>query len=105
MTTIKNPRRMARPPEAGTESNPAENDVPAANLSPAAPKRVTKRDLVLELLRGEGGAPLSAIVEATGWLPHTVRAVLTGLRKKGHDVSRSKIDGETRYLVAAAPTQ
>ena len=31
------------------------------------------------------GATLDDLVEATGWLPHTTRAALTGLRKKGYD--------------------
>ena len=105
MTTTKKPRRMARPSKAAADATFSIIETPASIAPPAAPKRVTKQDLVLELLRREGGAPLSAIVEATGWLPHTTRAALTGIRKKGHDVIRSKIDGETRYAVAAAPAQ
>ena len=101
MTTTK-PRRMARPPEAAAASNPAASEGLEAYESLAAPKRATKQGLVLELLQREGGAPLSAIIDATGWLPHTTRAALTGLRKKGHDVACSKVDGETRYAVAAA---
>ena len=100
MTTTK-PRRMARPPEAAAASNPAASEAPEAYESPAAPKQATKQDLVLKMLQREGGVPLSAIVDATGWLPHTARAVLSGLRKKGHNVARSKVDGETRYAVAA----
>ena len=101
MTTTTNPRRMARRPEAATDAILPPTESPGTNSSPAAMKRTTKQDLVLELLRREGGAPLSAIVDATGWLPHTARAVLSGLRKKGHNVARSKVDGETRYAVAA----
>ena len=92
MTTTK-PRRMARPP--GT----------TANEEAATPKRSTKQDKVLQLLSREGGAPLSAIIEATGWLPHTARAALTGIRQKGHEVTRTKIEGETRYSVAEAALQ
>jgi hypothetical protein len=33
---------------------------------------------------------LGELVEATGWLPHTTRAALTGLRKKGLTLDRAK---------------
>ena len=34
---------------------------------------------------------------ATGWLPHTTRAALTGLKKKGHAVTSTKTDGARTY--------
>jgi len=37
------------------------------------------------------------MVEATGWLPHTARAALTGLKKKGHEVTSVKSDGVRTY--------
>lgn len=93
MTRTTKPRRMARSPEA------------TANESAAVPKRTTKQDLVVQLLSREGGVPLGAISEATGWLPHTARAMLTGLRKKGHAIVRTKVDGATRYVIAAVTAQ
>ena len=104
MTTTNKLRRMAGPPEAAADVILPPTKMPGFNASPA-PKRTTKQDLVLEMLQREGGVPLSAIVAATSWLPHTVRAVLTGLRKKGHNVARSKTDGETCYAVTAAHMQ
>ena len=68
----------------------------------AMTKRPTKQALVLMLLQRAGGVPINAIVEATGWLPHTARAALTGLRKKGHAIVRTKIDSEARYMISAA---
>ena len=105
MTTNNKPRRMAPPPEAAADAALPPTKAPGFNASPASPKRATKQDLVLEMLQREGGVPLSAIAAATGWLPHTVRAVLTGLRKKGHNVARSKTDGETCYAVTTARAQ
>ena len=32
----------------------------------------------------------SALVEATGWLPHTTRAAITGLRKRGFSIERTR---------------
>lgn len=100
MTTTNKPRRMARP----ASDTGASTLVAQASPAPTV-KRPTKQDLVLTLMRGEGGVPLSVITHATGWLPHTARAMLTGLRKKGHVVVRTKVDSETRYAVAAVAAQ
>jgi hypothetical protein len=103
MNTSKKPRRMARPPHDGDGQDIHCDAMGATDPIVTAPveKRVTKLSLVLGLLHQEGGASLAAIVEATGWLPHTCRAALTGLRKKGHAIVRDKVDGVTRYSIAA----
>ena len=103
MTTSKKPRRMARPPQVSDGLETMPDTVEAAKSCPIAPveKRVTKTSIVLDLLQQECGASLEAIVEVTGWLPHTARATLTGLRKKGHAIVRSKVDGITRYVISA----
>ncbi len=59
-----------------------------------------KTDRVLAMLRGEQGASLDELVAATGWLPHSARAALTGLRKKGHAIERRKVDAVTRYFLS-----
>tara|TARA_R110000787_G_scaffold221414_1_gene330102 strand:- start:475 stop:705 length:231 start_codon:yes stop_codon:yes gene_type:complete len=59
----------------------------------------TKAAMVVALLQSEGGASMEDCGEATGWLPHSCRAFLTGLRKKGYDITRSKVDGVTRYMI------
>ena len=41
------------------------------------------------MLAKDKGATLTAMVEATGWLPHTTRAALTGLRKRGFAIERT----------------
>ncbi|KQS03598.1 hypothetical protein ASG11_04480 [Sphingomonas sp. Leaf357] len=70
--------------------------------SPAAPDapRVTKASAVLALLGREEGATLADLIAATGWLPHTTRAALTGLRKKGHVLEKSKRGDQTCYRIA-----
>ena len=55
---------------------------------------------VLALLRRSDGASLDELVVATGWLPHTTRAALTGLRKKGHAIARVGETGASRYHLA-----
>ena len=63
--------------------------------------RTTKKDSLLALLRREDGATLADMTAATDWLPHTARAMLSGLRKKGHAISKLKVDGVTRYSLSA----
>jgi hypothetical protein len=84
---------------AGTPS-PAVSSVAPASAPPALP-RPSKQTAMLALLQREYGATSPELIEATGWLPHTVRAALTGLRKKGHEVTRGKRDGVTCYHVAS----
>lgn len=62
-------------------------DAPAAGV---APRDGSKKALVLSLLRRDQGATLDDLVTATGWLPHTTRAALTGLRKSGHAITNDK---------------
>jgi hypothetical protein len=54
----------------------------------AAPRTGSKQALIVEMLSKEPGATIDALMEATGWLPHTTRAALTGLRKRGFAVER-----------------
>ena len=68
--------------------------------SKASAQRTTKIGRVIELLRRPGGATLAEMTGATGWQPHTTRAALTGLRKKGHTIEKSKRDGVTCYRIA-----
>lgn len=81
----KRPRKMARDPEAPPPALPEQ--------------RVNKSDLVIGLLQHAGGATLDEMVGATGWLPHTTRAALTGLKKKGHMVTSEKTEGVRRYRI------
>lgn len=63
---------------------------------------MTKRSLLIDLLKREGGASLDEMIAATGWLPHTTRAAMTGLRKAGMDVTSDKVEGVRRYRIAEA---
>jgi len=57
--------------------------------------------MVIDLLWREQGATIGELVAATGWLPHTTRAALTGLRKKGHVIVKDKRDDATCYSIGA----
>jgi hypothetical protein len=56
-----------------------------------APRKGSKLARVIDLLRRSDGATISQLTEATGWLPHTTRAALTGLRKRGYAVIRERV--------------
>lgn len=64
--------------------------------------RTTKSATVIAMLNQDDGATLAELVAATDWLPHTTRAALTGLRKKGHAIVRTVRDGTSHYSIAAA---
>ena len=70
----------------------------------ASPRAGTKQALVIEMLCAKKGATLSALVEATGWLPHTTRAALTGLRKRGFSIERTREEGpDSIYRIVSVP--
>jgi len=60
---------------------------------------------VIGLISRASGATIADLSEATGWLPHTVRANLTGLRKRGISVESTKPEGGVRSyrIVSGAP--
>ena len=73
---------------------------------PAAAREGSKRALIIALLRREEGASLDDLVQATGWLPHTTRAALTGLRQRGYELARDQGEGgRSVYRIASMPAQ
>ncbi len=107
MSTTTKPRRMARPPY-GAEGDLRDVDTLTATdqvVDPPLEQRQNKRSLVLGMLRRQEGASLAAIADATGWQAHTVRAALTGLRKRGHAVERTVLGSESRYSIAVVAAQ
>lgn len=61
----------------------------------------TKPDTILKLISRKSGATLAQLVTATGWKPHSVRAALTGLRKKGVEIERLKNGSDVTFYKAA----
>ena len=92
-------------PKTAAETQPLAKRESAVRKKPSAspsPREPNKTEKVLSLLKRPEGATLADLVKATGWLPHTTRAALTGLKKKGYVVQRRKIDGASRYLLVQA---
>ena len=65
------------------------------------PKAPSKQHPLAALIVRDEGATLDQMIAATGWLPHTTRAALTGLRKKGYAISSDKVDGVRTYRAVA----
>lgn len=84
------------------ESEALDSSTPAADDRSVRQTQPSKIGLVLGLLRQEEGATIADITAATGWLPHTTRAALSGLRKKGHVITSAKADGGSRYHIGQA---
>jgi hypothetical protein len=73
---------------------------------PRVPRAGTKISNVIELLEQDSGVTIDEIIAITGWLPHTSRAALTGLRKRGYALvsDRSDRTRSTVYRIACRET-
>lgn len=97
----RRPRKMAREPNGGA-ADQATATAPIVSVpNDHKARRPSKSGLVLSMLRRPEGATIEQLVAATGWLPHTARAMLTGLRKKGHVINKAKRDAVTSYSIKA----
>ena len=79
----------------------ANGDAPA-NASPSAPSVSigTKQQAVVSMLSSSAGATIDTLMTHMGWLPHTTRAVLSGLRKRGHVIERIRDEeGRSCYRI------
>jgi hypothetical protein len=57
-----------------------------------------KQAMLIEMLKRPEGATIQQVVDATGWLPHTVRGAIAGALKKklGLNVVSEKVEGVGR---------
>ena len=70
---------------------------------PARARRAPKTQQLVELLSRREGATIAELTSAMGLLPHSARAALTGLRKKGRAIVKSTRDGATYYSLDGGP--
>ena len=108
MTKSKTTRKSARDdrltrdrPAAKATRKPRRSATKKAAERAARP--ATKQAALLALLQRREGATIEQMCAKTGWQAHSVRAALTGLRKRGVSITRAKNDaGVTVYRVAEA---
>lgn len=81
---------------------PATQPAPTETPISTAPKPQTKAALLREMLEAPSGATVPAIMAATGWQAHTVRAALSGLRTSGCVLNRRSGAEGTIYAIIQA---
>lgn len=86
---------------APAEAHPQGASDPTPNPTPH-PHRRRKGALVLALLSRPEGASTAELMAATGWLPHSVRAAISTLRKDGIMITRTGRGADMRYIVEEA---
>ena len=105
--SLREDRRAGALADRGViKSNPSAREEPKGHSQrlregggPFAPRSGSKAAEIVDLLERGEGATIDDLIAATGWLPHTTRAALTGLRKRGYEIVRSRSDDVTRYRI------
>jgi hypothetical protein len=84
------PAGMKNAPKTPTARTKAARGKTAGNAesSSAQVRAGSKQAKIIELMKRTKGATLDEMIKATDWLPHTTRAALTGLRKRGFALER-----------------
>jgi hypothetical protein len=88
-----------------TDARPTEAMEPGP-ARPSAPRSGSKLTRVIALLERDRGATIEELIAATGWLAHTTRAALAGLRKRGYAVAIDRSDDKrgSFYRIPAGET-
>jgi hypothetical protein len=91
-------------PSASASAEPSQ--IAASSQSGRTPRQGSKLAEVMALLGRKQGVAIEELTSVTDWLPHTTRAALTGLRKRGYVIERSRSEQGSsvyRIVVPAAP--
>lgn len=88
---------------APTPKPPTQKKESKATGNKKTPYVNTKQELLVEILSKKSGANIDAIVKATGWLSHTSRAMISGLRKAGYKIETEPgKDGKAVYCIVGS---
>ena len=86
--------------ELGVQASASIDKAASAQSERSAPRQGSKLSTVIDLLGRKKGAGIEELASATGWLPHTTRAALTGLRKRGYAIERERAEkGGSLYRI------
>jgi hypothetical protein len=96
-TANRRPSEKTKTPSDNEKSAPK----PSANSGVMpSPRAGSKLALVVKMLGRVHGVSIEDLTKATDWLPHTTRAVITGLRNKGYRVAIERNrDKKTVYRI------
>lgn len=77
---------------------------PSSTPIPSPLKTPNKQSQLIALLNDPKGADIQILMQATGWQPHSIRGIISGvLRKKlGLEVVHQKEGGNSIYRIATA---
>ena len=83
--------RKAKPKPRAADQTPDDSDT----AKPVAIRTGTKQAQIIAMLQRPEGATVAEMVEATGWLAHTVRGSISGALKKklGLPIAAEKVGG------------
>lgn len=84
---------MAKAAKTTNPETPEDQDASAPK-----PQRITKQQIMIDMLSRPEGATIEELVEATQWLGHTVRGAMSGALKKklGLTITSEKEDQRGR---------
>ena len=104
--SIPNNERLEKAALRPKPRSKSADTAPVSVSSPDLPRASTKRAMLIGMLERAQGASVVEIGQRLGWLSHTVRAAITGLRHAGREVTRSKNEsGQTAYRLAPVETK
>jgi cell division septation protein DedD len=102
--TAAKPKSAPAARERGSAAKAGRQGPKSRSQPTAASQAGAKQALLIEMLQTKHGANIDAIVEATGWLPHTGRAMISGLRKAGFKIEVERTEGKKSvYRIVAGP--
>lgn len=91
---------MTTETDLAQSTKPRTGPQPSRSASAAVPRN---SDVMIRLLLRAKGATSAELMAATGWQAHSIRAFLSGLRKKGRVLVReARKNGEFSYRIEAA---
>jgi Protein of unknown function (DUF3489) len=94
------PASPVQGPFPGSKDSSEASDKAAA-VGKAPPREGSKLASVMALLRRSEGSTIDVLTKATGWLPHTTRAAITGVRKRGYSVILDRsVEGASVYRLS-----
>ncbi len=105
MTKLPNTRNRTRAPksESHRAKRPAASTAgrgKSAHQTNTPVRAGTKQAKLIDMPKRPDGASIAQMGARTGWQPHSVRAGLTGLRKRGVAITRKTNDaGTTVYRI------
>ena len=93
------------PPALAPDGEPSPRQMVVARPPTDQPRPGSKIGAVIAMLGQGTGATIGELASTMGWLPHTTRAALTGLRRRGYvfAIDRSDRQRGSIYRIEAKP--